>query len=201
MSAILKEEPAELLEAGRTVPPALERMVRHCVEKNPAQRFSQRGSGVQSGVADGRCGGEPNERADGDCGWKLVHNDSTEEGCCGGQMASTGGRTGAGGFDAGRGLVVGTRQRKASAGAVSTVTFRSGSIGNERFTPTAFVYSASWDGGDNQLYVGRTDDPGGARTGLKNAASCVDFEERRVAVRLTRKLAGGCKRNAGAGSD
>jgi len=43
MSAILKEEPAELLEAGRNVPPALERMVRHCVEKNPAQRFQSAG--------------------------------------------------------------------------------------------------------------------------------------------------------------
>jgi len=39
MSAILKEEPPELSEAARSVPPALERIVRHCLEKNPAQRF------------------------------------------------------------------------------------------------------------------------------------------------------------------
>jgi len=39
MSAILKEEPLELSEAARNVPPALERIVRHCLEKNPAQRF------------------------------------------------------------------------------------------------------------------------------------------------------------------
>ena len=39
MSAILKEEPPELTEAARNVPPALERIVRHCLEKNPAQRF------------------------------------------------------------------------------------------------------------------------------------------------------------------
>jgi eukaryotic-like serine/threonine-protein kinase len=39
MSAILKEEPPELSEAARNVPPALERIVRHCLEKNPAQRF------------------------------------------------------------------------------------------------------------------------------------------------------------------
>src|SRR5207245_1771843 len=39
MSAILKEEPPELAEAARNVPPALERIVRHCLEKNPAQRF------------------------------------------------------------------------------------------------------------------------------------------------------------------
>jgi serine/threonine protein kinase len=39
MSAILKEEPPELAEAARNVAPALERIVRHCLEKNPAQRF------------------------------------------------------------------------------------------------------------------------------------------------------------------
>src|ERR1700723_393011 len=39
MSAILREEPAELSETNRNVSPALERMVQHCLEKNPEQRF------------------------------------------------------------------------------------------------------------------------------------------------------------------
>lgn len=39
MSAILKEEPPELTETNRNVPPALERIVRHCLEKNVAERF------------------------------------------------------------------------------------------------------------------------------------------------------------------
>jgi eukaryotic-like serine/threonine-protein kinase len=39
MSAILKEEPADLSETNRNVSPALERIVRHCLEKNPAERF------------------------------------------------------------------------------------------------------------------------------------------------------------------
>ena len=39
MSAILKEEPPELVDPHLNVPPALERIVRHCLEKNPAQRF------------------------------------------------------------------------------------------------------------------------------------------------------------------
>jgi Tol biopolymer transport system component len=40
MSAILREEPEELPTFGtRAIPPALERVVRHCLEKNPAQRF------------------------------------------------------------------------------------------------------------------------------------------------------------------
>jgi serine/threonine protein kinase/Tol biopolymer transport system component len=39
MSAILREDPPELSETNKTVSPALERVVRHCLEKNPAERF------------------------------------------------------------------------------------------------------------------------------------------------------------------
>jgi hypothetical protein len=39
MSAILREEPAPLTATIASVPPALERIVRHCLEKNPYERF------------------------------------------------------------------------------------------------------------------------------------------------------------------
>jgi len=39
MSAILKEEPAELGSSGRNLPPALGRIVHRCLEKDPAERF------------------------------------------------------------------------------------------------------------------------------------------------------------------
>jgi len=39
MSAILKEEPAELSASGRSLPPALGRIVDRCLEKEPAERF------------------------------------------------------------------------------------------------------------------------------------------------------------------
>src|SRR5271170_1213020 len=39
MSSILKEEPPELNETNRNVSPALERIVQHCLEKNPESRF------------------------------------------------------------------------------------------------------------------------------------------------------------------
>jgi eukaryotic-like serine/threonine-protein kinase len=39
MSAILKEEPPELTETNRNVSPALERIILHCLEKNPEARF------------------------------------------------------------------------------------------------------------------------------------------------------------------
>ena len=39
MSSILKEDPPELSETNRNVSPALERIVQHCLEKNPESRF------------------------------------------------------------------------------------------------------------------------------------------------------------------
>jgi Tol biopolymer transport system component len=39
MSAILREDPPDLSESNKTVSPALERVVHHCLEKNPAERF------------------------------------------------------------------------------------------------------------------------------------------------------------------
>jgi Tol biopolymer transport system component len=39
MSAILKEDPPELTETNKTISPALERLVNHCLEKNPDARF------------------------------------------------------------------------------------------------------------------------------------------------------------------
>src|SRR5580704_3992395 len=39
ISAILKDDPPELTAAGRDVPPILERIVQHCMEKDPAVRF------------------------------------------------------------------------------------------------------------------------------------------------------------------
>jgi len=39
MSAILREDPPELSLTNQNIPPGLERILRHCLEKNPEQRF------------------------------------------------------------------------------------------------------------------------------------------------------------------
>ena len=39
MNAILKDEPPELSETGKQISPSLDRIVRHCLEKNPESRF------------------------------------------------------------------------------------------------------------------------------------------------------------------
>jgi Tol biopolymer transport system component len=61
MSAILMREPEELSATNRNVSPGLERIVRHCLEKNPEERFHSAHdlafdlealSGVSSGIRD-----------------------------------------------------------------------------------------------------------------------------------------------------
>ena len=70
MNAILKEDPPELSESGHAVAPSVERIVRHCLEKNPGERFqsardlafdlaslsglSTSGASVQVGAVRGR---------------------------------------------------------------------------------------------------------------------------------------------------
>jgi Tol biopolymer transport system component len=39
MNATLTEDPPELVSSGRALPPAFERVIRHCLEKNPEERF------------------------------------------------------------------------------------------------------------------------------------------------------------------
>jgi eukaryotic-like serine/threonine-protein kinase len=39
MTAILKDEPPEFIDSSQPVSPGLERIMRHCLEKNPADRF------------------------------------------------------------------------------------------------------------------------------------------------------------------
>ncbi len=43
MSAILKEDPPDLAATNPSVSPALERIVRHCLEKNAERRFQSAG--------------------------------------------------------------------------------------------------------------------------------------------------------------
>ena len=39
MTAILKEDPPEFSRTRADIPPALDRIIRHCLEKNVAERF------------------------------------------------------------------------------------------------------------------------------------------------------------------
>ncbi len=173
MSAILKEDPPDFSETNRSVSPALERIVQHCLEKNPESRFHS-----ASDVAFDL------EHLSGASGASAkVTSVSTAEPrrklllAVLGIVAIAAAMLGLGWW-LGRG-------NNAPLAEYKQITFRTGSIGNARFTPDgSVVYSASWDGGDNQLYMSRLDDPGARELGLKDAELLSISKSGELAIRV-----------------
>src|ERR1700733_13329681 len=181
MSSILKEDPPELNETNRSVSPALERIVQHCLEKNPESRFHSAS----------------------DIAFDLAHLSgvSTTSGKL--RRVETSGPQSRLLATLARVLVLtlamlalgwwlGRSGMRAPLAEYKQITFRTGSIGKARFTPDgSVVYSASWDGGDNQLYLARTDDPGSRELGLKDAELLSISNKGELAIRLnTQHFAG-----------
>jgi eukaryotic-like serine/threonine-protein kinase len=190
MSAILKEDPPELNETNRNVAPALERIVQHCLEKNPESRFHSAS----------------------DIAFDLEHLSG---------LSGSGARTamaGSGSFpkvEAKRRVPLAVAAVLVIASAIyalgwwmgkvgvhtsqpeyQQITFRTGSIGNARFAPDGgIIYSASWEGGDRQLYLSRTDDPGSRELGLKDAELLSISKGGEMAIRLNTVTHGGYARS------
>ncbi len=184
MSAILKEEPADLSETNRTVSPALERIVQHCLEKNPEGRFHS-ASDIAfdlehlSGISGSSSRIAPVDVAPPRS--KLLL------GLAGVLALAL--------VMLGLGWWLGKSSGSLSLAVYKQITFRTGAIGNARFTPDgSIVYSASWDGAENQLYLSRTDDPGARELGLKDAELLSISKSGELAVRLNTKFYGGYAR-------
>jgi eukaryotic-like serine/threonine-protein kinase len=179
MSSILKEDPPELGETNRNVSPALERIVQHCLEKNPEARFHSASdiafdlehlSGLSGSTARVAAGSGAN-LAVGQPRSKLL-------------VAIAAGLVIAGAVY-GLGWWSGKGSGRMSQPEYQQITFRTGSIGNARFTPDgSIVYSASWDGGESQLYMSRTDDPGSRELGIKQAQLLSISKGGELAIRL-----------------
>jgi len=190
MSSILKEEPPELSETNRNVSPALERIVQHCLEKNPESRFHSASdiafdlehlSGLSGSSAKVAAGSGAN----------LAMGQSRRKwliGLAAGLVAAA--------AVYGLGWWSGKSGTHVTQAEYQQITFRTGSIGNARFTPDgSIVYSASWDGGDNQLYMSRTDDPGARELGIKNAELLAISKSGEMAIRLKTVGYGGYARS------
>jgi Tol biopolymer transport system component len=185
MSAILKEEPGDLSETNRNVSPALERIVHHCLEKNPEQRFHSASdiafdlehvSGASS--TSSRLTPIPVVRPKIGLAPAII----------GGVVVAL--VVLAAGWWAGRNSV------RVPVAEYKQITFRTGTIGNARFTPDgSVVYSAAWDGGEEELYLARTDEPGARELSLKNAELLSISKNGELALRLNSVNVGGYARS------
>ena len=153
MSAILREEPPPLTAASAVVPPALERVVRHCLEKNPYERF-QSARDLKFDLSE------------------ISPSSTSSSGQIAGASArpssSTLGRTAL--------LTTGAALLAAVAAAAGwwahapaaprqptfqRLTFRRGIVSTARFAPDGktIVYGAGWEGAPLETFVVTADSP------------------------------------------
>ncbi len=185
MSAILKEDPPELSETNRNVSPALERIVHHCLEKNPEGRFHS-----ASDIAFDL------EHLTGASGASARVSAVTSAGPRRKMWIGLAAAFIVGAVLLGVGWLLGRDGTRVSIPEYQQITFRTGSIGNARFTPDgSIVYSAVWEGGERQLYMSRTDDPGSRELGIKKADLLAISKSGEIAILLNPVGHGGYARS------
>ncbi len=158
MSAILREDPPDLLVTNQSISPGLERIVRHCLEKNPEQRFHSAhdlafdiealstATGAPSAIVGVRASRRPGVR--------------TPVLAAAAAIAA--------------GIVLGHFLWKPAGPSTPTyrrLTFRRGNLATARFVPDGrtVVYAASWEGQPLEICVTRPEGPESTPIGVKNA--------------------------------
>ncbi len=179
MSAILKEEPPDLSATNQNIHPGLERIVRHCLEKNPEERFHSAHDlafdlEALSGVSTPRVGAPAAMAAR-----KLRLLVPLLVGLA---IAAA----------VGAGYVAGLKKGAAPPPLFRQLTFRRGPIWSARFAPDAktAVYSASWDGQPTQVYLNSPDSPESRPLGLQDAQVLAVSASGEVAVALNSRFTG-----------
>ncbi len=175
MSAILKEDPPDLTETNRNLPPGLERIVRHCLEKNPEERFQ---SAHDIAFALDALTGLGSSAGSGPAA-KMDFRPRVKVRMIAAVIAAA--------IALALGILMGLRAGRTAPPKFRPVTFRLGSIGDARFTPDGdIVYSAAWAGKDQEMYVGRQNVAGDRPLGLKDASVLAISNNGEIAVLLDR---------------
>jgi eukaryotic-like serine/threonine-protein kinase len=161
MSDILKEDPPDLTEANRNISSALERIVRHCLEKNPAERFQSARDlafnlDALSDISTSRGGGIKALPLAEERSSRRLLMPAIAAGLV---LASWVGVY----FFAHRGAV--------ASPTFHEITFRNGTIWDARFAPDgqSIIYGATWEGAPQELFSTRFDSTDSRPAGLPSA--------------------------------
>ena len=184
MTAILKDDVAEVSDLPTPMSPALDRIMRRCLEKSPEHRFQSSkdlafalealtqtsGSGISGAQTALRATSADFRRKFAGVAAAVV-------------LAAV---------MLGFGWWLGHGTGSASPPSYQPITFRAGSLGHARFTPDgSIIYAASWERGQNQLYMARTDEPGARELQLKDAELLSISKRGELAVRINTVRIGG----------
>jgi eukaryotic-like serine/threonine-protein kinase len=174
MNAILKEDPPELNESGLNVTPGLDRIVRHCLEKEPGQRFQSardlafdlESLSSLSGAAKPVTGAHVASAKRFGTPWLIAIPALL--------------------LVAAAAFWAGHATKKSSAPVFSRLTFRGGHVGAARFSPDGqtIVYSAQLGDEPLQLYTTRPDAPQSRELGLKNSSILAISKQDELAITL-----------------
>jgi eukaryotic-like serine/threonine-protein kinase len=181
MTAILKEDPPEITELNRNISPALDRIVRHCLEKNPDQRFQSARdlafdleslSGASS-TAQGKAG-QPTAA-------QRVRKFQPAIAIALVALAAA------------AGYFFGHKGTTASELTYHQLTFRKGTVLNARFAPDnhTVVYSAAWGGQPTELFSTHLDSIESRPLGLNDTSLLGISSQGELAVSLKPKIAAG----------
>ncbi len=140
MNAILKEDPPDLTATNRNLPPALERIVSHCLEKNPQERFqSARDIAFDLEALSGQSAqtvlAAPEEAR------RVRWLKPVAAGLAAVAIAAVS-------------FVAGRRGTEQPVPAFKPLTFRRGTVDAARFAPDGrtIVYNARWEGKLSELF-------------------------------------------------
>ena len=162
--------------------------MQHCLEKNPTQRFHSAGDlafdleSLTEVSTTSKSGGLP----------AVVEPAETRSH---GRVFAIAGAIALGAALLGLGWWLGRGSGAVPPAVYQQITFRTGYMGNARFTPDgSIVYNATWEDGENHLYSSRTDANGSRDLDLKDAELLSISKTGELAIRLNTVLFSGYER-------
>ena len=177
MTAILHEDPPELSLSGSPIAPALERTVRHCLEKAPEQRFQTardlafdlESFSTLTPVLPPPVVVTPAKFKMGKRAWLAL---------------AAAGLIAIGGWIVLRTIIA---KRKVIGSQFHQLTYRRGTLEDARFTADGqnIIYTAAWDGSESEIYTVGANAIGGHALGIKNARLLAVSSRGELAVALS----------------
>ena len=148
LNAVLKDDPTDFFELNLRIPAALDRIVRHCLEKKPEERFQ---SARDLAFDLGSLSGLTSKMVYTGPGWRIDARSLVKPLLIAAAIL----------LAAGAGYLVGQRYGRMAPPAFHRLTYRGGTIYNARFGPdgqTVF-FGARWGSSPVTVFSARPDSP------------------------------------------